>query len=103
QHWDDVRLLQRRDRTDLSLEPLGAQALREVGRQHFHHDSSLEPELFGDEDAAHAAAAKLALQAVRVTERFLELVSQRGGPGSPRGLVQEGERRGKVRPGKGMV
>ena len=65
------------DRSDLALEPLGAEPLREVGREHFHDDLALEPLLVGDEDAAHPAAAELALEAVGVAERFLELRQQR--------------------------
>ncbi len=77
EHRDDVRLLQRGDRPDLALEPLGAEPLREVGREHLHDDLALEPLLLGDEDAAHAAAAELALEAVGVAERLLELRQQR--------------------------
>ena len=77
EHRDDVRLLEAGDRSDLALEPLGAQPLRQVRRQHFYHDLSLEPHLFGDEDAAHAAAPELALQSIRVAERLLQLGRQR--------------------------
>ena len=76
EHRNDVRLLQRGDRPDLALEALDADALRELGRQHLDDDLPLEPRLFGDEDAAHAAAAELALEAVGVAEGVLELVPQ---------------------------
>ena len=52
--------------------------LRQLGREHLHDDLPLEPQFLGDEDAAHAAAAELALEAVGVTEGFLELAPQVG-------------------------
>ena len=66
------------DRPDLALEPFGAQPLRQIRREHLHDDLALESQLLGDEDAAHAAAAELALQAVGVAEGFLELGPQLG-------------------------
>lgn len=65
-------------RPDLALETLSAQPPGEVGREHLHDDLSMQPRFVGKEDAAHAAAAELLLQAVGVTERLLKLVSQRG-------------------------
>ena len=57
------------DRADLALESLGADPVRQIGRQHLHHHLALEAQLLGDEHPAHAAAAEFALQAVGVTER----------------------------------
>ena len=61
---------------DLALEPLGADAGGELGRQHLHDDLAAERGLVGDEDARHPAAAELALDGVGATERVLELVAK---------------------------
>ena len=76
EHRDDVRVLQRGDRLDLALEPLDADALRELGRQHLHHDLALESRLLGHEDLRHAAAAEFALDGVAAAQGRLELVAQ---------------------------
>ncbi len=64
---DDMGMLQRGGQPDLTLEPLGAHARRQLGREHLHHHLPAEPYFLGEEDAAHAAAAELALDTVRVT------------------------------------
>ena len=43
------------------------------GREHLHDDLASEPDFVGDEDARHPAAAELALERVRSTQRRLEL------------------------------
>ena len=73
EHGNDVRLLERRRRADLALEPLGADAGGELGRQDLDDDLASEPRLVGDEDARHPAAAELALERVGSTQRRLEL------------------------------
>jgi hypothetical protein len=60
-------VLERRGEPDLALEPLGAHARGQLGRQDFHHHLPSEPHFLGEEHAAHAATAQLALDAVRVT------------------------------------
>ncbi len=60
---DDVGVLQRGGQADLALEPLGADTRGHLGGQHFHHYLPAEPHFLGEEDAAHAAAAELALDA----------------------------------------
>ena len=79
QHRDDVRLLQRGSEADLALEPLGAQPLGQLGREYLEHDAPPEARLLGHEDAAHPAAAELALQGVGRAERVLQSVAQRVG------------------------
>ena len=55
---------------------------REIGREDLHHDFALEAQFLGDEHPPHAAAAELALEAVGVAERCLELGSQVYGQGT---------------------
>jgi hypothetical protein len=84
---NDVRLLQRGGRLDLALEAAHRQSLRQLGRQNLDGDFTLEAELLGFEDAAHAAAPELALEAVSVAESFLELCPEIR---SQWGLIVEG-------------
>ena len=72
QHWNDVRLLQRRRRADLPLESLGADARASSGED-FDDDLAPEPDFIGHEDARHPTAAELALEGVGSTQRRLEL------------------------------
>ena len=51
QHRNDVRLLERRGELDLALEALGADPLRELGRQDLHNDLSSEARFVGHEHA----------------------------------------------------
>jgi hypothetical protein len=60
-------MLQRGGEADLALEPLGAHARGQFRGEHLHDDLSAEPHFLGEEDAAHAAAAELALDAVRLS------------------------------------
>jgi hypothetical protein len=76
EHGDDVRLLQRRGEPDLALEPLGADALRELGREELDDDFATEARLVGQEDARHAAAAELLLEGIGGAERRLQLRAQ---------------------------
>jgi hypothetical protein len=76
EHGDDVGLLQRGDCPNLALEPLGTQPFGEFRREHFHDNLPLEPQLFGDEHPTHAAAAQLALEAIGIAERELQLRHQ---------------------------
>jgi hypothetical protein len=71
---DDVRVLEPRREADLALEPLGGERLGEVGVEHLHHHLAPERRLVGDEDAAHPAAAELALDGVGGAERPLQPV-----------------------------
>ena len=82
QQRDDVRLLQRRREPDLAREPLGAQSLGQLRRQHL--DDHVAPERVSsrDEHARHAAAAELALERVGRAERRLKAL-----PGEVRHLA----------------
>ena len=67
-----MRMLQARGQQDLAPESFGADTGGEVRRQHLDDHAPSERALFGDEDAAHAAAAQLALECVRAGECRLE-------------------------------
>jgi hypothetical protein len=65
QERHDVRVLQRGGELDLAPEAVGAHRRRELGRQHLDHHAAAEGDLGGEVDAAHPAAAELALDPVR--------------------------------------
>ena len=80
----DVGMLQPRRELDLALEPVAVDAGRHLGRQHLDDHAAAERGLFRQEDAAHAAAAELALDTVCGTDSRLESrgqFSQRVRPG----------------------
>ena len=58
----------RRGEQHLALESLHADAGRELGREHLHHDVASERGLEGDEGARHPAATELPLERVGGTE-----------------------------------
>ena len=57
---------------DLALEPLDVDRGAHLGRQDLDDDLAAEPDLLGEEDAAHAAAAQLLQDAVLVADRGLK-------------------------------
>ena len=61
---DDVGMLQLGGELDLALEPLGAHARGQLGRQHLHDDLAAQSHFLSEEYTAHAAAAELALDEV---------------------------------------
>ncbi len=73
---DDVRLLERRDELDLTLEPFDVDARGQLGREQLDDDLPVESLFVGDKNARHAATAKLALKGVRGTEALLQLLSK---------------------------
>src|SRR4051812_36875337 len=75
EYGDDVRLLERGCELDLPLEPLGADAGRELGREDLHDDLPAEPELVGEEDARHTTTAELTFDGVGSAEGRLELLA----------------------------
>ena len=81
-------MLQPRRELDLALEPVAIDARRHLGREDLDDHAAAERGLFREEDPAHAAAAELALDAVRGTDSRLEPLGQLSqGPawlGSPR-------------------
>ena len=66
-------MLEGRRRLDLPLEPLDAEALRQLRREDLHHHLPLEPQPLGGEDARHAPAAEFVLEGVGAAQRGLEL------------------------------
>ena len=74
QQRHDVRMLQPRRQRDLPPKALDGHGVRELGRQHLHHDAAVERRLGREKDARHATAAELALDGVVGAERCLELV-----------------------------
>ncbi len=76
QQRDDVRMLQLRRHGNLPLKAIGARAPRQLGREHLDHDSSPEPHLLGEEDAAHSAP-ELLVDAVLPREPSLQLGTDR--------------------------
>ena len=62
-----MRVLQLGGEANLALEPLHVHPGRHLGREDFNHHLPPQADLFGQEHAAHAAAAELALDAVGVT------------------------------------
>ena len=55
--------------SDLALEALGPERGGELGVEHLERDRPLVPEVVGEVDGGHAAAAELALEGVAVGER----------------------------------
>ena len=53
---------------DLAEEALGAERGGELGMEHLERDRAVVPEVLGQVDGGHAAAAELALDAVAVGE-----------------------------------
>ena len=100
EHRDDVRLLQGGGGPDFALEPVHAQSLRQFRRQHLDDDLAAEAQFFREEDAAHAAPAELALQAVCVAERLLKLGLQVGSQAGVSGRESRGPRRRYGRAGQ---
>ncbi len=77
-----VGMVESRGELGLLPEPLHAHAGGQLGREYLHHDPPAEPGFLGDEDARHAAAAQLPLDAVGVAERRLQPFAQLSGHGS---------------------
>ena len=55
---------------DLALEAVGAEGGGELGVQHLQRDRAVVPEVVGQVDGRHAAAAELALDRVAVIQRL---------------------------------
>ena len=74
----DVRVLEAGGELDLLLESLGAHARGELGREDLDDDAAAEAAVPGEEHAAHAAAAELALEVERGAEGGSELLGEGG-------------------------
>jgi hypothetical protein len=61
---------------DLVLEALEIHARREMGRKHFHHDTTTERALLRQKHATHATAAELAFDAICAGQRGLQPISK---------------------------
>jgi hypothetical protein len=61
---------------NLTLESVGADAQRQIGRQDFHDDFTVESILGCEEDLGHSAAAELALYRVGCSQGCLQLFEQ---------------------------
>ena len=57
---------------DLAKEALGAEAHGELGVEHLERDRAVVPEVAGEPDGGHAAAAELALERVAVPQAFAQ-------------------------------
>ena len=85
-------MLQPRRELDLAQEPLGAQAVGQLGAQHLERDRPVVPEVPGEVDRRHPAAAELALERVAAGQCGLRAARGRerssGGPAQsfPTGL-----------------
>jgi hypothetical protein len=72
QHRQHMRMLQPGRGPDLPLEPLRAERRREVRMEHLERDRPVVPEVAGEPDGGHAAAAQLALELVSVPQPFAQ-------------------------------
>ena len=68
----DVRVVEPGGEPDLPDEPLGAQRVRQLGMENLQGDGAVVPDIAGQVDGGHAAAAELALEHVAVPESFGE-------------------------------
>ena len=73
---EDVGVLQPGGELDLALEPLGAERGGELGEEHLEGDRAVVPEVLGQVDRGHAAAAELALEPVAVRQAACKLLAQ---------------------------
>ena len=74
-------MLELRGELDLPAEPIDAHAGGELGQEHLDHDLAAQRGLVRQEDARHAAAAQLALEAVGAAQGGLQLIEKAGAHG----------------------
>ncbi len=74
-------MLQPRRELDLALESLGAEAVGQLRAQHLERHRPVVPEVPGEVDRRHPAAAELALEGVAAGQGGLE--RRAGGRGHP--------------------
>ena len=70
--------MESRSETDLSKEPLGPKLGRQLGMEDLERDGTIVPDVVGQVDHRHAAAAELALEHVAVAERVGQGGASRG-------------------------
>jgi len=78
QQRDDVWMLELCCELDFAAEAVDADRSGHLLREDFYYDLATELRLMGEEHARHAAAPKLLLENVPVTESCLELIAQIG-------------------------
>ena len=78
----DVRVSQPRREPDLAQESLAPERLRELRLEHLERDVAIVLEVVREVHGRHAAGAELALDAVAVGERRVQLVVGRGHRGA---------------------
>ena len=76
EHGHDVRMLQARRESNLTIEPVHAPAGEQVGREHLHHDVAAKRFVARHEHARHAPSTELSLDRVRRTQRILQLLAE---------------------------
>jgi hypothetical protein len=69
---EDVRVVEPGGEPDLPDKPLGAQRVRQLGMEDLQGDGAVVPDIAGQVDGGHAAAAELALEHVAVGQGGLE-------------------------------
>ena len=69
-------MLEARRHLDFAVEPLDADACRELRREDFQRDGAAERDFVSHEHAGHPTAAKLSVEAVGFTEGSLDLVAE---------------------------
>ena len=82
EHRQNVGVLQPRRELDLTLKPLGTQAIGQLGAQHLERDRTVVAQVPGEVDRRHPAAAELALERVAAGQgglESLERLARRGG------------------------
>ena len=70
----DMRVLEPGGELDLALEPLGAEGGGELGEEDLEGDRAVVPEVLGQVDDGHAAAAELTLERVAVRECIAQAI-----------------------------
>ena len=78
EHRQDVWVLQLGGEQYLVLETLKIHAGREIGRKHFHHDTTTERALLRQKHATHSTAAEFAFYAIGAGQRGLQPISKIG-------------------------
>ncbi len=78
-HRNDVRLLERRDKSDLPGKALGRHSGRYLWGEHLHDHVPLELGVPCYENAAHPTASELTTEHVGRAKRRLQLLAERGG------------------------
>ncbi len=71
-------MLQPGGEADLAEEALGAEGGGELGMEDLERDGAVEPDVLGQVDRRHAAAAELALERIALPETFTQRCNRVG-------------------------